>query len=224
MKKTILLAALACWTVGMTAQNAKGKFSIKPMTGINVTTFSGSIFTDVYYSKVRFTAGVEMEYGVNDWLGLTLGAVYSQQGAGVDGDITLYTYGGYGSNMSYTGKNDIHVDGKANVDYINVPVMANIYIPQLQGVAVKAGVQVGFRVNDLFDVKAESGSYGMQASMGGFTKTVDFGIPLGLSYEYRNIVLDARYYFGLLENDGTEDPDNTQNRYLSITLGYRFQL
>ena len=55
-------------------------------------------------------------------------------------------------------------------------------------------------------------------------KSIDLGIPIGLSYEYKNISLDARYYFGLTKIDKTENPDNAQNRYLSITLGYRFHL
>ncbi|MBP5798357.1 MAG: outer membrane beta-barrel protein [Prevotella sp.] len=55
-------------------------------------------------------------------------------------------------------------------------------------------------------------------------KSFDWGIPVGLSYEYKNISLDARYYFGLTKIDKTENPDNAQNRYLSITLGYRFHL
>lgn len=48
---------------------------------------------------------------------------------------------------------------------------------------------------------------------------LDVAIPLGLSYEYKNIVLDARYHFGL-----TKIRDSLHNRYASITLGYRFSL
>ena len=57
-----------------------------------------------------------------------------------------------------------------------------------------------------------------------FCKTVDFGIPVGLSYEYKNVVLDARYYFGLTKIDKTENHEDCHNRYLSFTLGYRFHL
>ena len=85
MKKALVLAVFACWAAQLTAQSAKGKFSIKPMMGINVTDFSGSLVGDIYHPKVRFAAGAEMEYGITDWLGLTLGAVYSQQGASIDG-------------------------------------------------------------------------------------------------------------------------------------------
>ena len=55
-------------------------------------------------------------------------------------------------------------------------------------------------------------------------KSVDFGIPVGLSYEYKNIVLDTRYFFGLTKIDKTDNPDSARNQYLSITLGYKFHL
>ena len=60
--------------------------------------------------------------------------------------------------------------------------------------------------------------------MTGVSNSIDFGIPVGLSYEYKNITLNARYYFGLRKVDSTEDPDKAHNRYLSVTLGYRFHL
>lgn len=40
-------------------------------------------------------------------------------------------------------------------------------------------------------------------------KSVDFGIPVGLAYEFKNVTLDG----------GSE-----RNRCLSITLGYRFHM
>ena len=63
-----------------------------------------------------------------------------------------------------------------------------------------------------------------KAEMTDVCKSIDFGIPVGLSYEYKNVTLNARYYFGLRRVDKTEDPDKAHNRYLSVTLGYRFHL
>jgi hypothetical protein len=60
--------------------------------------------------------------------------------------------------------------------------------------------------------------------MSNVCKSVDVGFPIGLSYEYKNVVLDARYYFGLTKIDKTEDAEDCRNRMLSITLGYRFKL
>ena len=233
MKKLMVLAAMFCCTAAMNAQNLQGEFSIKPMVGINVTGVSGGIIDDFYHHKVRFMAGAEAEYGVNDWLGVSLGAVYSQQGAKVDGGVYSFT-----DDQEET----IDTEGKLHSEYINIPLLANIYIPHVKGLAVKAGVQLGlltssklkykmehvtkfhFR-NDIYDITNLTGPTvpwltTIEDESTDVCKSVDFGIPVGLSYEYKNIVLD----FGLTKIDNTVDPEDLRNRNFSITLGYRFHL
>jgi hypothetical protein len=50
----------------------------------------------------------------------------------------------------------------------------------------------------------------------------DLSIPVGISYEYKNVVLDARYNWGLLKvmNVG----DAFYNRVFMLSLGYKFVL
>ncbi len=237
MKKHLLLAALVCCTIAMNAQNPKGEFSIKPMAGINVTGLSGGAYSDLYHYKVRFTGGVEAEYGVNDWLGISLGAVYSQQGAKVEGGISAQSVKDGTTYIS-----NFIMEGKLHCEYINIPLMANIYIPQVKGLAVKIGIQTGLLIGSKMEESYALVTYPdidyednrLHTSDTDYTfgnlwlsdvcKSVDFGIPVGLSYEYRNVVLDARYYFGLTRIDKTENPEDCRNRYFSFTLGYRFHL
>ncbi|MBQ7419539.1 MAG: PorT family protein [Prevotella sp.] len=242
MKKLALLAAFVCCTTVINAQNPQGKFSIKPLAGINVTGLSGGDVINgvngnninLYHYKVRFTAGVEAEYGVNDWLGVSLGAIYSQQGANIEYTEQTEVNQAEGDFLEVT-----EIDGNINNHYINVPLMANVYIPGVKGLALKTGIQVGFCLSskenmntNVYTVPLSSSQwtiidYDSQKTfteLKDFCKTVDFGIPVGLSYEYKNIVLDARYYFGLTKIDKTEFPDDSRNRYLSVTLGYRFHL
>jgi hypothetical protein len=237
MKKLLALAALVSLSIGVKAQNPVGKFSLRPMAGVNISTLANGKL-DIYKTKVGFTGGFEMEYGVNKWLGASAGFVYSQQGAKVDGTLSmLYNEDQY---MYYT---ITKMNGKLKCDYLNIPVMANIYIPSIKGLAIKAGVQLGILVNDQISLEtitvvdrelqssvviSDNDGYPIVTSQNttqsDICKSVDFGIPVGLSYEYKNITLDARYYFGLTKIDKTENPDNARNRYLSITLGYRFGL
>lgn len=236
MKKLLALAALVSFSIGVKAQNPVGKFSLRPMAGVNISTLANGEF-DIYKTKVGFTGGFEMEYGVNKWLGASAGLVYSQQGAKVDGTLSmLYNEDQY---MYYT---ITKMNGKLKCDYLNIPVMANFYIPSIKGLAIKAGVQLGILVNDQSSLETitvvnrelqssvvlSDDGYPIVTSQNttqsDICKSVDFGIPVGLSYEYKNITLDARYYFGLTKIDKTENPDNARNRYLSITLGYRFGL
>ena len=238
MIRTLIL--LSCVATMAQAQNDKGTFSIKPMAGVNVSTFSGGIVSDLYHTKAGFTAGIEAEYGINNWLGLSLGLIYSQQGAKVDGSVsgivTEETGDQYLTKVQY--------DGKIQADYLNLPLMANFYIPVIHGLALKTGIQMGILVKDRMNAKTivetikirtsgywdldETGNYlrmtETNVSLSDICKSIDFGIPIGLSYEYKNVTLDARYYFGLTKLDKTEDPENTRNRCLSITLGYRFHL
>ena len=243
MKKpffTLLLFGLL--PLAISAQNPKGSFSVTPMAGINVTSFGGGTL-DAYKYKVRMTVGAEAEYAVNDWLGLSLGAFYSQQGANIDWSTAMVIPDEQGVKYD-TG---IVVGGKLHCDYLNFPLLANIYIPQVKGLAVKIGLQMGVLVNDKIEVATHMAAvpsdwseYGelsfeqryadltkqvfSSIRMTGVSNSIDFGIPVGLSYEYKNITLNARYYFGLRKVDSTEDPDKARNRYLSVTLGYRFHL
>ena len=88
--------------------------------------------------------------------------------------------------------------------YLNIPILANFYVAN--GLALKAGVQPGFMVakDDAENVN-----------------TFDFSVPVGISYEYMNICLDARYNIGCTKVD--KDVKGC-NSVFQITLGYKFKL
>ena len=241
MKKLILFFTIVFCVADLSAQNQIGKLSIKPMAGVNLSNFSNAT-QDVYSMMVGLTGGAELEYGVNPWLGLSLGLVYSQQGAKIDGTLDGMIIDGYGNRWL----TNTSMEGKLKCNYLNLPLMSIIYIPQIKGLAIKAGLQVGILVSDKISADGiivmqnqdyvASTSYkiddgqrpnqliGYNTDMSDICNSIDFGIPVGLSYEYRNIVLDARYFFGLTKIDKTDDPDTVRNQYVSITLGYKFHL
>ena len=237
---TILFAAISLSTMTVVAQNKVGEFSLKPMAGINVSDISSDEEVN-YKAKVGFTGGVEAEYGVTPWLGVSLGAMYSQQGAKIKASLSEIGVNDEGRMVAVL----LDMKGKLKADYINMPLLANFYV--WKGLAVKTGVQVGFLVNDKMNVDvAMAGvtaldtdkityvdlsthptdnffsSFSVEGS--DVCKSVVFGIPVGLSYEYKNITLDARYYFGLTRMDDAEEDPAARNRCLSITLGYKFKL
>ena len=238
-RQSILLAAIVLSSMAATAQNKVGDFSIKPLAGINVSDISVDDEAD-YNVKVGFTGGVEAEVGVTPWLGVSLGAMYSQQGAKYEESIIWADEDQKGQPIEIMET----LDGKIKADYINLPLLANFYV--YKGLALKAGVQFGFLVNDKVTYTSEMHTRLQQgngiiwldqseASLGKYDgktvgsktdvcKSFDFGIPVGLSYEYKNITLDARYYFGLTRMDDVEDDAPARNRCLSITLGYKFKL
>jgi len=54
---------------------------------------------------------------------------------------------------------------------------------------------------------------------------VDVSLPIGLSYEYMGVVLDARYNLGLTNvDDSPGHDDSCKNRVFTFSVGYRFAL
>lgn len=97
------------------------------------------------------------------------------------------------------------------LDFINVPLIANFYIAK--GLALKTGVQMGFLVNaknEDVDVKENC-------------KKTNISIPVGISGEYKDFVLDVRYNIAVTKTN--KYGDNAQRSdMISFTLGYKFEL
>lgn len=193
MKKLILMAVMALATVSSFAQQAVGTFTIQPKVGLNlanVTNGDGDI-------RVGAVAGAEFEYQVSDIFSLSAGALYSMQGC--------------------KGKTE-GVDATVKLDYINVPILANVYVAK--GFAVKLGLQPSFKVNYKYSVDGDSfdgEKWGPKAN------GVDLSIPVGVSYEYNNFVLDGRYNFGVTKAFDSK-AEKSKNSVFQITLGYKFDL
>ena len=105
-------------------------------------------------------------------------------------------------------KNDKSSDFNQKLDYLNIPILANYYVAP--GFAIKAGVQPGFLMSAKMDGHDIKDNF----------KTFDLSIPLGLSYEFSDFVVDARYNLGLtkLDKDGE---DKAYNNVFMLTLGYK---
>lgn len=105
-------------------------------------------------------------------------------------------------------------DIKMKLNYLNVPVLANYYISK--GFALKAGIQPGL----LLAAKVETDGYSVDVK--DECTGVDFSIPVGLSYEINNVVIDARYNIGL--NGWGDFDDSGKNSVFMFTVGYKFNL
>ena len=66
---------------------------------------------------------------------------------------------------------------------------------------------------------------GHKADFDDAVKSFDFAIPVGLSYEFKRFVLDARYTLGVTKIFD-EDKVNLDSKNLTfqLTLGYKFTL
>ena len=194
MKKVLVVAALMFSSVATFAQHAVGSFNLQPKVGVSIANLTDNNSSD---ARVGLVAGVEGEYQASDIFSVSAGVLYSMQGA---------KYDAFGAKST------------EKLDYINVPIMANVYA--VKGLAVKLGVQPGFKVNDKLDLR--------MPVLGGAlvdlkAKSVDFSIPVGISYEYNNFQVDARYNWGLTKVFDVDKLDQ-KNSVFQITLGYKFDL
>lgn len=100
-------------------------------------------------------------------------------------------------------------DDNQNYDYLNIPIRAKVYVAP--GFSINGGMQFGFLTRAKWDeLDLKDGS-----------KSFDFSIPLGLSYEISNVVIDAHYNLGLTKVVKTGD---SKNSVIMLTVGYRFDL
>ncbi len=203
MKKFLIIVALLTTSVTLLAQHDEGDFTIQPKVGLNIATLS-----DADKAIAHFHLGLEAEYMFTDKFSVGFGAMLSNQGAKYNASGALGRY-------------------EIDLDYVQVPILANYYI--LPGLAIKTGIQPGFKMrakakfdDHKIDLDQLYGLYNNVTDDNTKVGSVDISIPVGISYEYKNIVLDARYFWGLTKvlNRG----EAFYNRVFMLSLGYKFQL
>ena len=199
MKKILVVAALMLSSVSTFAQHAVGSFNLQPKVGVSIANLTELKDTD---PRVGVVAGVEGEYQAIDIISVSAGVLYSMQGSKYEYELL---------NQKYKSTNKL--------DYINVPIMANVYVTK--GLAVKLGVQPGFNVSSSNKQEVNTFAGSGSSTFDVKAKSVDFSFPVGLSYEHSNFQLDARYNWGLTK---AFENGKAKNSVFQITLGYKFDL
>lgn len=192
MKKILLMAVVMLASVASYAQQAVGTFTLQPKIGMNVASLTKCDGCD---PRIGLAAGVEAEYQATDIFSVSAGLIYSMQGNKAKAEGVTQT---------------------TKLDYINIPILANVYVTK--GLAVKLGVQPAFNVSD--KVKLSGGKASVEAE-DVVAESFDFSIPVGLSYEFNNVVIDARYNFGVTN---IAEGGDAKNSVFQFTLGYKFAL
>ena len=192
MKKLFLAVVAMMVSAATFAQNEVGQLTIQPKVGVNIANITDADDAD---PRIGLAAGAEFEYGITDNIGLSAGVLYSMQGAKTTED---------------------GADCTLKLDYLNVPILANFYVAK--GFAVKLGVQPGFKLSS--KAKAKGSGASVELDVDGI-KSVDLSIPVGVSYQYQNIVFDARYNWGVTK---IVDDVDSKHSVFQITVGYKFSL
>ena len=197
MKKVLIMAVAAMMaTMSASAQHREGDNTIQPRVGVtmsNVTNWGDSEM------KVGMAYGVEFEHYFTEQFSAAAGLLFTNQGAKFEGDEKMHLY------------------------YATFPITANYYV--LPGLAIKAGVQPAYRVKA--QLKDSDVTVDFDRYIETFFNDDDFNmpkfelaIPLGRSYEFRGITLDARYNLGLTKLITGID-ESIHQQVITITLGYK---
>ena len=232
MKKYFVLLMMALFvSSAMKGQEQVGTFSLIPKIGVSLANLSGE---EIYYNNAeipakgkynaRFVGGVEAVYQMLPMTSISIGVGYVQQGCRFS-DFEI------GNPETISESWD---DVRSRLDYIQCPLTINQYIAE--GLAVKAGIQLGFLLNSDYSFSLTpikhfpdgSIEYGktedMTIDQKDVMRSVDVSIPVGLSYEYLNVVLDARYHFSLTDIYKDKSWPSEKNKVFTITVGYKFNL
>ena len=212
-------------TAAAQAQYAPGTLSVKPMVGAVNSTYIG--MKESPKSIWGLAAGAEADYQLTNLFGLSVGAIYSQQGAKVENIIVC-------NCIPYWTTDDPNL--KTRTEYINVPLMASIY--PIKGLALKVGFQAGFltKAEEKWVYVTETDRKKHYDWKDKF-RWYDFAIPFGISYEYAGVTAELRYNYGLTRpmKDsyegflaynyiGISTPKGARNSALLLTLGYKIPL
>ena len=204
MKKvlTLIAAAIVCMSA-----SAQVQFGAK--AGFDLTHFWGE---DAPHGlQPNYQVGLMMEYKFNPHFAIAPEVVFAAQGGKETGKIDVEEIPGI-----------VEAKGTFHTNYINVPVMLKFYAtPEF---SIDFGPQVGFNVYSKMTASGKvSGVEAKQTiDLKDITKTVDFGLGLGATYNLTdNAFVQARYTLGLTNMFDGDDAE-AKNGNVQIAFGMKF--
>lgn len=234
--RTLLLSAIALLlSVAAMAQPSVGTFSIIPRVGVSLSNLPGDKImvpdADMPFSaryKAGFMGGVDLDYQFMRNLSVSLGAYYAQQGCRYENNTIEYdATGNTVKSLGYS-------DWSTQLHYLNVPLMLNAYIGP--GFALKFGVQAGFALSGNMKYtsmeyernadgqfvygKPEKHDYDLDNSL----RNVCISIPVGVSYEFCNVIIDGRCNIPLGCGFKSDSAWDSKNMCFTFSAAYRFEL
>lgn len=196
MKKIMMMLVMATVALTASAQNTlrdKGTITLQPKVGVGIGVLSG-----------EWTSAPGVDNKTR--LGLL---------AGVEGEYYVNDWLGIAAGLNYAQQGWKFEGGgesaTTKLDYLNIPVTADFYVAK--GLALKTGLQFGF----LMSAKEES------TDIKDGCEKLNLSIPIGVSYEISDFVVDLRYNVSL-SKAFKADGSKMRSDLFQVTLGYKFAL
>lgn len=200
IKKLFIAFVFSFVVVSASAQKPVGTLTLYPRVGMTLSKFTGD--------KVFFTSSSIMDGRADAKYkaGIVAGAELQYQ---MSNAVALS--GGVFYSQQGTKFDDVpELDEKLKMEHNNIIVPLMFVATTKYGLSAKIGVQPEILVDSKY-----------KDMMNGFNVSV----PVGLSYEYKNVCLDVRYNIGLTKiykDQGASD--TSHNGTFMFTLGYGIDL
>ncbi|GHV29530.1 hypothetical protein FACS1894177_00570 [Bacteroidia bacterium] len=198
--KKIILTLIFCGFVG--AMFAQGvKFGVTAGLNVSNQTLKYESFSIEPSWKAGFQAGVFMDYAITPQLSLVPELLFTQRGAKLESD---------GETSSET------------LNYLQLPINLayKFDLGSEQKLFPFAGIYLGYALSGT----AKYGSESEKIKFGSGeeeTKALDYGLNIGVGYQYTHILFKVQYNFGLA-NLSNSDEFTGKNKNLAVTVGYLF--
>lgn len=232
MKKALVLIALVWPATTIKAQSNTGTFSVIPRIGVtfsNITKESTGVglSSELQKGKTQIgpVAGADLQYQALPALGVSVGVHYQRMGC---------TYDDSDLSKADAGEHTVWQNSHTYMHYLCVPLMGHLYVAK--NFAIKTGIQASFLLSNNMHTETSNVTIGRDGSYTYHKETeklnvenksirkFDLGIPVGVSYEYENVVVDIRYQIGLSKVYKSLLDNGNKNKAVVISAGYKFNL
>ena len=227
MKRIAVLIVLVTSTLVSMAQNKPGTWSVIPHVGVSISSLLGgsgiyevgdNMIVEVKpHALLGFVGGTDVMYQASDVVGLSAGLSFVQAGC---------------KFKDNKGKDYVFYDRNLRMNYVTMPILIHSYL--FSGFSVKAGIEPtllvsakSHEIQHSFEVDKE----GKKSNFHEDEFTIDmkngmrkFGlsIPVGVSYEYENVVLGALYHVGVFNI--YKEGDSSRSSVFEVSVGYKLNL
>ena len=197
MKKMMMMLLMAIVALTASAQKTlhdNGTFTLQPKVGLGIGHLSG---------EWKSAYGVDSK----DRIGFV---------AGIEGEYYVNDWLSIAAGLNYAQQGwkfeGSGEDSTTKLDYLNIPLTGNFYVAK--GLALKTGLQFGF----LMSAKIEDNDIKDSA------EKLNLSIPIGISYEISDFVIDLRYNVALNKTNKADTGNKARSDLFQVTLGYKFSL
>lgn len=227
MKRIAILIVLVASTLVSKAQNKLGTWSVIPHVGVSISSLLGG--SGIYeigieqgtevktHALLGFVGGADVMYQASDAVSLSAGLSFVQAGCKLE---------------DYTDDHTVVYDRYLRINYVSMPIL--VHNKLLPGLSVKVGIEPtcvfntnNHEVYQLYSVDKDGKKTNFQEDTYDFDikngmHKFGLSIPVGVSYEYENVVLGALYHVGVFNI--YKKGDSSRNSVFEVSVGYKLNL